>query len=425
VFFVASWRIEKVYICMDLWLLAWKNLWRNKRRTLITLAAIGLSMALVQAFHNLSSGVYARMVDAGVRAGSGHLVLYQQGYAATRDEKRSFALADLQQQVGNLPGVEAALPRIYLPGLAQSSRESRGILLTGVDPLAEQRVNPFLKGLGEDQRLRGLDSRDAILGNRLLRELKLKPGQKLVITLQSRAGELASELFRIRGVIETGLKEIDGSLIMVGRERAAALAGMNGEIHELAVVLQAARDERRVLPPLRQLIEDRPQVELLSWDRAMPNLANAIKLDYASQKFIFFIILLIVTIGVVNTLLMSVMERIREFGVILAVGATPGRLRKMILAEALLLGVCALAVGCLLGSLGTWYLVEVGIDLRQFVSETLEFGGVIFEPVLRARWDLAYMAQIAGYVLLLSIFAALYPAVKAGRITPVEAMRHH
>ncbi|HKI51885.1 MAG TPA: FtsX-like permease family protein, partial [Geothermobacteraceae bacterium] len=177
--------------------------------------------------------------------------------------------------------------------------------------------------------------------------------------------------------------------------------------------------------PLRKLIKDRPGMKLLSWDQAMPNLANAIKLDYASQKFIFFIILLIVTIGVVNTLLMSVMERMREFGVILAIGATPGRLRRMILAEALLLGACALVIGCLIGSLGTWYLVEVGIDLRQFISENLEFGGVVFEPVLRARWDLPYMAQIAGYVLLLSLFAALYPAVKAGRITPVEAMRHH
>jgi len=410
---------------MDLWHLAWKSLWRNKRRTLITLAAIGLSMALVQAFHNLSSGVYARMVDSGVRAGSGHLALYQGDFASSRDEKLSFTLDDLQQQVDAIPGVAAALPRVYLPGLAQSSRESRGILLTGVDPIAEQQVNPFLRDLPEAQRLRGLNSRDAVLGSRLLKELKLKPGQKLVITLQSRSGDLASELFRIRGVVTTGLKEIDSSLIMVGRQRAATLAGMDGEIHELAVVLENARNERQVLVPLRRLIKDRTGIRLLSWDQAMPNLANAIKLDYASQKFIFFIILLIVTIGVVNTLLMSVMERMREFGVILAVGATPGRLRRMILAEALLLGGCALLIGCLIGSLGTWYLVEVGIDLRQFISENLEFGGVVFEPVLRARWDLPYMAQIAGYVLLLSLFAALYPAVKAGRITPVEAMRHH
>jgi len=416
---------------MDLWHLAWKNLWRNKRRTIITLVAIALSITLVQAFHNLASGVYARMIDAGVRAGSGHLALYHPGYVSGRDEKLSFPLGDLQERAGALGGVLAALPRVYLPGLAQSSRESRGILLTGVDPDAEQTVNPFLKGLGPEQMLRGLESRDAIVGRRLLHELKLKPGQKLVVTVQSRTGELASDLFRIRGVVETGLKEIDGSLIMVGRQRAAALAGMPGEIHELALVLSSPDVERRVLPPLRGLVAGRGDVEVVGWDRAMPNLANAIKLDYASQKFIFVIILLIVTIGVVNTLLMSVMERIREFGVILAVGATPGRLRRLILAESLLLGSCALVIGCLCGSLATWYLVdtwylvEVGIDLRNFVPDTLEFGGVIFEPVLRAGWDIRYMTQIALFVLVLSLLAALYPAVKAGRITPVEAMRHH
>ena len=156
----------------------------------------------------------------------------------------------------------------------------------------------------------------------------------------------------------------------------------------------------------------------------MPNLANAIKLDYASQKFIFVIILLIVTIGVVNTLLMSVMERMREFGVILALGSTPMVLRGMILLEALLLGLLAALLGSLFGSLATWYLVTVGINLETFMPETLEFGGVVFEPVLRATWDIAWMARIALYVVGLTLLAALYPAIKAGRITPVEGMRH-
>ena len=157
----------------------------------------------------------------------------------------------------------------------------------------------------------------------------------------------------------------------------------------------------------------------------MPNLANAIRLDYASQKFIFIILLLIVTIGVVNTLLMSVMERFREFGVILAVGASAMRLRLLVFSEALLLGLVSMLLGSALGSLATWYLQEVGINLRYFIDETLEFGGVVFDPVLRAAWDRPYMLQIAGFMLLLSLAAAVYPAIKSGRIRPAEAMRHH
>jgi ABC-type lipoprotein release transport system permease subunit len=404
---------------------AWRSLWRNRRRTLITLTAIALSIMLVQAFHNLSVGVYAQMIDDGVRAGSGHLAVYRNGYLDGREETVSFAPENLTERLRAVPGVKAALPRLYLPALAQSSHDSRGILLVGVEPAAEHAVNPFLKELPEDGMPRDSGGRDAVIGKRLLGDLRLDIGRKLVVTAQHRDGTLHSELLRVRDVVATGIADVDGSLLMVGIERAALLAGMPGEIHELAIVLDHADDERRVLPALTALAGSRPELAVVSWEEAMPNLANAIKLDYASQKFIFVIILLIVTIGVVNTLLMSVMERLREFGVVLALGSSPNRLRSLVLLEALLLGLVAAAIGCVLGALLTWYLVEVGIDLQSFIPETLEFGGVVFDPVLRAAWDLAWMARIALYVVGLTLLAALYPAIKAGRITPVEAMRHH
>ncbi len=404
---------------------AWRSLWRNRRRTVITLTAIALSIMLVQAFHNLSVGVYAQMIDDGVRAGSGHLAVYRNGYLDGREETVSFAPENLTERLRAVPGVKAALPRLYLPALAQSSHDSRGILLVGVEPAAEHAVNPFLKELPEDGMPRDSGGRDAVIGKRLLDNLRLDLGRKLVVTAQHRDGTLHSELLRVRGVVATGIADVDGSLLMVGIERAALLAGMSGEIHELAIVLDKADDERRVLPALTALAGSRPELAVVSWEEAMPNLANAIKLDYASQKFIFVIILLIVTIGVVNTLLMSVMERLREFGVVLALGSSPNHLRGLVLLEALLLGLVAAAVGCVLGALLTWYLVEVGIDLQAFIPETLEFGGVVFDPVLRAAWDLTWMARIALYVIGLTLLAALYPAIKAGRITPVEAMRHH
>lgn len=404
---------------------AWRNLWRNRRRTLITVTAIALSIMVVQAFHNLAVGIYARMIDDGVRAGSGHLAVYRGGYLDGREEQLSFAPDDLAKRIQALPGVQMVLPRIYLPALAQSSSDSRGILLVGVDPAAERQVNPFLKKLPVDGMLRDLDGRDAVIGKKLLADLKLAVGRKLVVTAQHRDGTLHSELLRVRGVVSTGINEVDGSLLMVGRQRAALLAGMPGEIHELAIVLDRSDDERQVYPLLTALTGNRPELAAVSWKEAMPNLANAIKLDYAGQKFIFIIILLIVTIGVVNTLLMSVMERLREFGVILALGSSPARLRRMVLLEALLLGLAAAAIGSLLGSLFTWYLVETGIDLKHFIPETMEFGGVVFDPVLRAIWDLNWMIKIALYVVGLTLLAAFYPAIKAGRITPVEAMRHH
>ncbi len=410
---------------MDLLTLAWKNLWRSRRRTLITLAALTFSLMLIQAFHNLSYGVYSSMIDSGVRAGTGHLVVYQDGYLQNRDEKLSFDPQNLVAEIGQIDGVEAVLPRLYLPGLAQSSRESRSILLTGVDPVHERKTNPFLRQLTDQQWLLSLDGREAILGSRLLKELQLKRGHKFVVTLQHSSGELVSEMFRVRGVIKTGIKSVDRSLLMVGQARAAELVGTPDRVHELAVILKEQKSGHGVFPFLQDLLEGRQDLEGLTWEKAMPNLYNAIRLDYASQKFIFVIMMMIVTIGVINTLLMSVMERFREFGTILAIGASHAKLRTLVFIEALLLGVVSMVLGSCFGALATWYLQAVGIDMRNFISGSLEFGGVVFDPVLRASWDLPWMIKISFYLLLLSFIAAIYPSIKAGRISPAAAMRHH
>ena len=410
---------------MDLVRLSWKNIWRNRRRTIITLTAIAFSIMLVQALHNLSFGVYAGMVDSGVRAGTGHIAVYRNNYLESRDETLYFKDGSLVDDISQINGVEQVLPRLYIPALAQSSRESRGVMLIGVDPDRERQVNPFLKTLPADGMIRATDSRDAVVGVRLLHELQIRPGQKFVVTAQNEDGTLHSELLRVRGVVSSGMKDIDSSLILVGRGRAAQLTGNSGSVHELAVILADAGLEASVHRQIAALLAQDQDILAVSWEKAMPNLANAIKLDYASQKFIFMIILLIVAIGVINTLLMSVMERMREFGVILAMGSRPMTLRCMIMLEALILGLLAAAIGTLLGSLATWYLVAVGIDLADLVPETLEFGGVVFDPVMRASWDPAWMLRIAVYVVCLTLLAAAYPAIKAGRTTPVEGMRHH
>jgi ABC-type lipoprotein release transport system permease subunit len=405
--------------------LAWRNVWRNRRRTLITIVAMSFSLMLVQAFHNLSFGVYAQMVDSGVRSGSGHIAVYRGDYASSRDDRLLWEKGDLEQRVTALDGVKAALPRLYLPALAQSSRESRGILLTGIDPVLENGINPLLKNIDAPALIRSLDGRDALVGSRMLSELKLKIGNKFVVTAQGADEQLVSELLRIRGVVKSGIREVDSSLVMVGRQRAATITGNPDSIHELAVILENPQLEDELIPRIAALLPPESELNAVSWELAMANLANAIKLDYASQKFIFLVIVLIVTIGVVNTLLMSVMERIREFGIILAVGATPARLRATVMTEAFLLGSVSMLFGNLLGALATWYLVDIGIDLREYIPETMEFGGVVFDPIMRAAWDVGYMLQMSGYVLLLSVIASLYPAAKAARIAPAAAMRHH
>ncbi|MBN2646006.1 MAG: ABC transporter permease [Desulfuromonadaceae bacterium] len=407
----------------ELLVLAWKNLWRNRRRTLITLAAMSLTLMLIQVLNNLSMGSYRQMIQSGVRAGSGHLTLNAPGYREQQDIALAFDVTPFWACIEQQPEVQQALPRLYLPGLAQSGYDSRGILLQGIDMTREAGSNPFLKSLSCDHWLRPDVPEDALLGIQLADQLHLKAGNKFVVTLQNSRNELVSELFRVRGVLQTGLQDVDQSLVLVSLERAGLLAALPGKIHELAILLQEQQQVGAVYQQLHEALRDQPGIELLTWQQAMPNLYHAIQLDYASQNAILLIMLVIVVIGIANTLLMSVMERSHEFGLILALGARPFRLVELVVAEALVLGALAAVCGAVLGGLGTWYLWARGIDLRQFISEEIEYGGIVFEPVLRAVWDVPWMAQSALFLVVLSVMASVYPALRAARLTPVAAMR--
>ncbi|MEA3465430.1 MAG: FtsX-like permease family protein [Thermodesulfobacteriota bacterium] len=409
---------------MDTISFAWKNLWHHRRRTLITLLGISMALMLTQTLHNLAIGSYSQIIESGVRSGSGHFAIYHHGYRQDHDEKMTFAVGQLPHTLATSPHIEFALPRIHISGLAQSSHDSRAVAIMGINMVTEAVVNPLLRQLPQDQWLRAEQPRDALLGRRLLEELQIRLGQKLVLTVQDRDGNLVSELLRVRGIIDSRIKQIDSTLVMIGREKAAEITGLHGQIHELAIVLHNAGVMPQLHDEIGQRVSKNDNIELVAWQVSMPNLADAIRLDYASQNVMLVIILLIITIGIVNTLLMSVMERIHEFGIMLAMGATPLRLWQLILCESAILGAAAATFGTVLGSLSTWYLVEVGIDLRDFISENMEFGGVVFEPIIRATWTPMWMLESALYIVLLSIVAALYPAFKAARLSPVDAMRH-
>lgn len=402
--------------------LAWRNLFRHRVRTALTLLGVVLGLALVQTYHNFTSGVYAYMVDCGVRAGSGHLTVYRRGYLARPTAELTYAPEPWRADIAALPGVKAVLPRVHLAGLAQSSRESRNIRLVGADLPAEGPLNPYLRRI-DPERLRTAQPGDAFVGAVLLRELRLRLGSRFVVTVQSSDGEMVSELFHVRGIVQSGIREVDGALVVAPWAQVAALAGHPGTVHELAVLLEGTERAATVLPAMERLLPPAAGLEAVSWERAMPNLHDAIRWDYVSVQFLSVIVLAIVTIGVVNSLLMSVMERMREFGLLRALGVSRGRLCLMVVTEGLLFGALAVVLGTAVGALATAYLVRHGFDLRPFIPKNLEFGGVLFSALLHARWDPRWMAQSAAYIGLLCVAASLYPGLKASRAQPVETLR--
>lgn len=404
--------------------LAWRNLLRQKGRILLTFIGLSLSLALVQTFHNFTKGVYSYMVETGVRSNSGHILICRNNYLKEKDSSILFNPDGLMEELAAISDVQAVLPHVELSGLAQSSRESRNIQIAGVNIHKESMINPFLKNIPTEIFATPWCKGDALVGSGLMNELQIKTGQKFVITAQSNNGELVSELFRVRAVLETGIRAVDDSLVMIDSKKAAAMLAAPGAVNELAVVLNNAESAKKVFPAVNLLINNRKQLKAYSWEQAMPNLYNAIRWDYVSMKFLSIIVLVIVTIGVMNTLLMGVMERIQEFGVLKAIGTSPKQLKAMIMTEALLLGIASIITGSAITSVATWYLVHYGFDLRLFIPENLEFGGVLFSALLYAKWDIFWMGKFSVYMLILCLTASLYPSIKASRISPATALRH-
>ena len=405
--------------------LAVRNLCRNRMRTIITFLGISLSLALVQTYHNFTTGVYSYMVECGVRSGAGHIALSRSGYMDGHDPFLTFAPGSLPGEMAALPEVQTVLARVHLTGLAQSGWGSRRVQVVGTDILQESRSNPFLRKIPKDIFSGIWNPQDALVGVGLLKELKLGSGRPLILTVQSRSGDLVSERFRVRGIIESGIRDVDDGLIMLAGNRAAQMAGVPGEVHEMSLVLTDADAESEVLPIVDGMLASRPRLQAWGWEKTMPNLYSAIQWDYTGGIVLSVILLLIVTFGVANTLLMSVMERFREFGMIRAVGASGSIVRRMILAEALLLGSIAMLAGSLVASAATWYLSVHGFDLRPFIPENLEFGGVLFSALLYAKWDMIWMAKSALFMIFLCLCASVYPALKVTQVSPVTALRCH
>lgn len=402
--------------------IGWRNLWRNRRRTGIQLAVIIGSMFLALFFNNFSNGLYVNMIDGGVRSGSGHIGLYHERYLDDRQVSDTVNAEALMERLEKDPDVVAVYPRLHVPGLLRSSRDSRPAGALGLDFAREAAHNSLLDPelIVEGSLPTGPNS--LLIGETLARELKVKVGKKVVWMAQDANGEIASKLFRVSGILRTNVKAIDAGTVMASREAMAQLFGREGSAHEVAVMLEAPGKVEEVLPRLQELAAKTGSTGAHRWQDAMPNLSTIIEIGNAKQQSIVVILFVLVAFGTLNTMLMSVMERTREFGMIRALGVSKGAIRLMILAEGFVLGL----IGSILGTAAAFLLdlrtSTAGIDLSAMYRD-MDMGGIAFDYVIRTVWDWRLAFMLSAGMIVLSVVASLYPARWALRIRPADAIR--
>jgi ABC-type lipoprotein release transport system permease subunit len=258
----------------------------------------------------------------------------------------------------------------------------------------------------------------------MAKRLKVSIGSKMVITANNLQGEIAGELLRVVGIFETGSDMIDGYVLQIPLNRARKLLGMNQEeVTQIAIFLDNQRDTDRVMKKLEETLSDFKEVAVLSWREIMPELAAYVELDGSSNYIFQVIIFIIIAAGILNTILMSVLERQFEFGVLLCLGMNPRNLLFLVLAESILLGLLGVTVGTLLGLAGNQYFTVKGFDLTLFTSSNIDISGIALDPVLYSDLYPDHLIIIVVLVFLMTVLAGVYPAVKAARSVPIEVLK--
>lgn len=409
--------------------LAWRNLGRNRRRTVLTAATVALGLALLLVTFGLGDGSHLQMIDNAVRMGSGHVLIQHQGYHDHGGVQRALEAKTLSQvrvwieQEAFDGSVQSRVERVFSTGLASSADGSTAVRVIGSQPGPESEASKFGEKLVAGEFLSSETGDQAVVGAGVARKLGVGLGSKFVVLSQaSGSAELQSRLLRVHGILRTGMDELDQRLVIIPLEAAQELLLLPGQVHQVAVFMEdvegahaLARRGRTDLPA---------SAEVLDWAEAMPELIEFIRMDNAGNYLFNGIFLLLIAFVVLNTLMMSALERRREYALLDALGLTPAGRFFMMFTEAVLLALFSTAAGLALGYGAHLYLESHGLPLEAFYDGEgdLSAAGAVMDPVLYSRLSNERLLVSASIIMFLTMILALVPAWRAGRRVSVQLL---
>lgn len=410
-------------------MLAWRNLWRHRRRTLITLSSIAIGFALAVLMIGLNDGGHNSMIRNAINLGDGHLTIQPRGYLeAPANHKYLAEGRALADRIATFAIPGSVEPRISLQVLASTASNSVGAALEGIDGTADTRAAQLQPSLIEGEWFERGEERGIVIGDGMARKLKARIGSRVVLMAGKQGGDSQAELARVSGIYDSGIDELDDFLIL--SDLALARRFLEGEgaeperepLTRFAIFLDDPDTMGQWKAALKQAVED-DKVVVLDWQEVMPQLVQFIIIDDAGNYVFLIIILVMVVFGIVNTVLMSVLERTREFGLLRALGLSRHHLLLLVFCESLLLSLLAVAIGWLFGG-GThlWFSTQ-GIDFSALMAGGTETMGTFMDPIIYTELSWERVGQLTGIVFIATLGSGIYPAVKAARVMPVEALR--
>ena len=405
--------------------MAWRNLWRNRRRTYITLSAIVFGVFLAVIMMAMQDRNWADMIRLAARLGAGHVTIQHPEYLDTPTLTRTVQGTDtLRRLAEDDPHVIRVVERITGFAMLATARENVGAGFIAVSPEQEdEETLSLIEAIVEGEFFGSSADGGIILGEKLASNLDVELGSRLVYTLADREGEIVSALARVSGIVRTGSPSVDAGICLLPIDAVREVVGFAPD--EAIQVAAFVDDQRASDAAVAALGARAPEdVAVLAWHELQPDLAVFIAMKVGGAKVMMLVLAVLVAAGIFNTLFVSVMERLREFGIMLAVGFSPGQLFRLVMLESAWLAAIGLTAAAAVTVGPYLYLASTGIDISGMIpADQMEVAGVGMSTVMQVGIYGESVTLIGVSALLAILLSGVYPAWRAGQADPVETIR--
>lgn len=412
-----------------LWRIAWRNLWRHRTRTLIMTSAVAFSYGLCLFSMGMGDDGHQQMLDQAAEGAGGDVLVHAEGYWQSKSSDLVIQNGEeVLAAVQGTPGVRAAIPRMIINGLVSSASGTRALLLQGIDPVREEALQDYEDDMEGGTYLDATERSDPlVLGAVIVEKLELELGDRVVLTASQPDGEVTRALFHLTGIIRTGFREVDEMMGLTTLEAAQEAVAAPGVLTQVGILAGEGTSSDSVAAQVRRALGSQGRsLEVLTWQEAVPEMVGFIEIDDAFLYIYLVVIFAIVAFAIANTFLMAVMERVREFGLLNALGLRGGGVARLLLTETLLMTGLAMVVGLVLGLAGHLAASHWGIPVSLWGVDEMELSGVDFANlVMRSKITPFKWVAASILVALVTLGSALYPAWRASRFEPAEAMRFY
>lgn len=398
--------------------LAWLSIWRRKTRSLMVIMMIGLSLGGLLGLQGLYDGMISHLINTTIRSDSGEISVYAKEYRLQKSlDYRLSAISNYEEVFSKIEGLETYSIRLEQEGLIATAHKSLGAILKGIYLDKEQNFGQLSSFTTQGEYSFGKENTGSLIGSALAKKLNLSLGSRVIFTAQDASGEINSISFRITGILKTGNPSIDDSSVFVSIEQMSKFLNLQQSATQLALRVKDSKQIRIIQKELQTLFGD---VDVLRWDELYPLLIQMQELINIFNLASYAIVFIVAALGIFGVMLVSVLERMREFSIMLAIGTPYKMVRDQILLEASFLGFIGYMAGAFLGWLLLWYMSTVGIDMRSFEAGLELYG---YSAVMYANMHLYYFVQAFFAVFFATLLSVIWPLLKLKKIKPIQIIQ--